>query len=129
MIIKRIYHRYELWEDYHAGMFNLGLSGERINAAKELLKSPDDLKDAMMKTAFDWKHAAEVNLSNIGRNRQAWLGQSACCLVCGATDTETKAAWRMLSDEAQDMANRVADIVIHKWESEQCLKDQLELMY
>ena len=125
----RIYHRYELWEDYRAGMFDIGLSGDRIAAAKELLNSPNKLKNAMMKTAFEWVHAADVNLSNIGRNRQAWLGQSACCLACGATDTETKATWRMLSDDSQATANHVADLVINQWENNQCRKGQLELTY
>ena len=66
--------------------------------------------------SLKWKYAAEQNLSNTSRNRQAWLGQAACCFNHGCSESLTKKAWHQLNISDQNKANEIADKVIHEWE-------------
>lgn len=119
--MKRIYHPYHVWEDYLNGMYEEKKDEhkqERIEKSIELLKNSDELYDAMVYVSVAWTHAAEVNLSNKGCNRQAWLGQSACCYAVGATESEVRKAWGLLTEEERNEANDVADRVILKWVSD-----------
>lgn len=114
--MKRIYYRYEVWEDYHHGMYQDGNSSALISKAVRLLSSVKALIKAMRYVAFHWVCSAEMNLSNVNRNRQAWLGQAACCHAYDVPENLTKEAWRRLPQEVRDRANRIADLVIMEWE-------------
>lgn len=117
--MKRIFHHYQHWEDWKDGLYRQSLSDAEaiiVDRAARLLANPDSLRVAMEHVAMNWKHAAEVNLTNRSRNRQAWLGQAACCFVCGAPEDLTKQAWHMLSMAEKIAANAVADGVIAAWE-------------
>lgn len=118
--MKRIFHHYEKWEDWRDGLYRLSVNIDAeeilITRAARLLADPELLLIAMTRVIDEWKVSAEVNLSNPSRNRQAWLGQSACCLLCGAPEDLTKQAWHRLSQGERDYANAIADRVISKWE-------------
>lgn len=114
--MKRIYYRYELWEDYHNGMYEDGNSPDLVLRAMRLLSSVRSLIKAMRYVAFRWVCAAEMNLSNANRNRQAWLGQAACSYAHKVPENLTKEAWRRLPQSVRDRANRIADLVIMEWE-------------
>ena len=115
----RVYHHYEKWEDWKDGMYRLDLEAQEhitLRAAR-LLSDPALLGIAMRHVIRGWPHSSAVNLSNRSRNRQAWLGQASCSLICGATEDLTKAAWHRLSHAEQLAANQVADEVIAEWEA------------
>lgn len=117
--LTRIFHNYLTWEDFQHGMFNDlkdGSSGTRTQKAVDLLCSSQELFDSMMHVSNNWINAAEVNLSNRGCNRQAWLGQSACCYVNGTVEAETREAWGQLETSDRTKANYIADLVIDQWE-------------
>lgn len=118
--MKRIFHHYKKWEDWHDGLYRLSVNTEAeeilISRAARLLADPELLLIAMTRVIDEWKVSAEVNLSNASRNRRAWLGQSACCLLCGAPEDLTKQAWHRISEAERDLANAIADRVISKWE-------------
>lgn len=116
--MKKVYHRYEKWEDYANGMFVLICEDEeeKLRKCHDLLSSPTLLEKYMRITSTKWVYSAELNMTNRNRNRQAWLGQSACCLYCGAPEYITKQAWRNLTDEQRTIANGVADKIINEWE-------------
>ena len=65
----------------------------------------------------NWKYETEQFLSNQNSNRQAWLGQAACCLAHGASESETRTAWNKLSINQMEQANLIADSVILEWEN------------
>lgn len=90
---------------------------EAIDAAADLLRDAARLKTAMLDVITDWNVSTAVNLSNRSRNRRAWLGQAACCLLCGATEEETKLGWHQLTASEQAAANAIADDCIGLWES------------
>jgi len=81
------------------------------------LSCPQWLEESMCFVAHAWEKSAEHNLSNTARNRQAWLGQAACCFSHGAPEYLTKIAWNNLTDEQRAAANAVADAVIADWET------------
>jgi len=105
-------------EDYQNGQYTMKPYNEAtVRAhAKELLVDTELLYLYMKLVARLWPVAAEANLTNTGRNRQAWLGQAAANMYCMAPEGSTKEAWRLLTEEQQDKANMVADRVIAEWE-------------
>lgn len=121
--MKRIYHRYEKWEDYRHQMYCDDLDDSSVDAAIAVLSNPIVLKDAMMYVAENWKNSAELNLSNTSRNRQAWLGQAACCWLVHSSERSTKEAWNLLDEEMRIIANQVADQVIEFWEKNYAKKN------
>lgn len=122
--MKRVYHRYEMWEDYLHKMYFPQVHPSGVTAARSILRDDVRLYDAMTYVANHWPVSAEMNLSNSSRNRQAWLGQAACCWMVHATEEETKAAWRSLTAEEQSSANAVADRVVKEWEHSYCAKEK-----
>ena len=115
--MKRIYHHYNDWEDAKNGLYNSHAKNpeEIIKNSVKLLSNEKELYQTMSRITKEWIISSEVNLSNSGCNRQAWLGQSACCLMFKAPEHITKQAWHELSEEQQIKANNVADRVISEW--------------
>ena len=119
MPIARVYHPYDQWEDYQWGMYDMvcHLDPEvLIFECEAMLGCPEWLWETMVFVSHNWGRAAEHNLTNVHRNRQAWLGQAACCMMHGAPEYITKLAWGRLSEEKREAANKVADEVIADWE-------------
>lgn len=117
--LERIYHRFELWEDNRYGMYEKTCfmdDHQMMIDCQVLLSCPEWLYEAMSQVTHSWFHSSEHNLSNSNRNRQAWLGQAACCIVHGAPEYLTKLAWHRLTAKQQAAANAVADEVIEVWE-------------
>jgi hypothetical protein len=117
--IKQKYHHYEKWEDFKQGMYKLVSrrnNNDLIKGARLLLMNESKLYAAMKHVAFEWSFASDQNMTNRNRNRQAWLGQAACCYSTGATEDMTKQAWHLLSEKEKNRANAVADKIILEWE-------------
>lgn len=115
----QVFHHHSKWEDYRAGFYALvyGPQAEGAADAAKLLADPDELYAAMSAVSREWPIAAEVNLTNPHTNRQAWLGQAACCFRLGVPEFVTKQGWWLLSDAEREAANAVADQVRAEWES------------
>ncbi len=113
--VKRVFYHYEQWEDWKKGMFSGDIDNGLIPLCADLLSSVH-LRDAMLEVLKCFPISSDVNLSNYGCNRQAWLGNAACCLVHNASEQVTKVAWRKLSEDQQIKANLIADEVIKQWE-------------
>ena len=86
-----------------------------IKESVDLLKDHDRLYRAMKAVTQEWTYSTEENLSNITQNARPWLGRSSCCYNHGASEDVVRVAWFMLSHEEMEIANNVADIVVHEW--------------
>lgn len=121
--MKKIYYKYQLWEDYVNGMYKKGFNEKQekilINKSKLLLKTPEILYANMKKAVEEWPHSAEINLSNNNCNRQAWLGAAACCITFKCPEHLTKLAWHNLTLKQKNKANEIADKVIKEFELKQ----------
>lgn len=115
--MKRIFHHYNKWEDYHHGMYNEDKDGrqERVALAASILGTPETCEKAMQMVVEKWPIASEFNLSNAEINRRAWMGQAACSVYAGVHEDETREAWGLLSVEQRTTANAIATKVIKKW--------------
>ena len=113
----RIWHHYELWEDYHNGMYNESRDGrpERVQRAAEILGDPVVCERAMRQVVETWPKATEFNLSNAEINRRAWLGQACCSCYAGIHEDEVREAWGLLTNEQRVRANIIATVVIKEW--------------
>lgn len=116
--MKKVYRHYTLWEDWKNGMYEDKDDQELVRRAIVLLSTPKLLLLAMQKVTSVWTVSTEVNLSNRSRNRQAWMGQSACSLIYTVPENLTKEAWRSLTEDERTEANKIADQVIEEWEKE-----------
>jgi len=123
--MKRIYHPYNLWEDYKSGQYKTNYNydekkeAELAFKAKDLLSNQKEFYETAIQVITNWKYATEFNLSNNGLNRQAWLGQAACCYKFGIPEYLTKYGWRLMSLTEQTEANKTADKIIALWEAKQ----------
>lgn len=119
--IERVFYHYQLWEDWHAGLYATRWVGDvaaETACCARLLGSPPAFHDAASRMVSDWKIAAQVNLTNRSQNRQAWIGQATCCHEYGVPEWLTCQGWRLLNDSEQITANKVADQVTEQWENE-----------
>ena len=119
MKIKRIYHRYDKLEEFHAGLWKIIHGDERQLLLEKAIKFTGDADlygEYMMRVLDDWPISCEHNLSCQDMNRQAWIGHAATCIATGCPEDITRIAWHSLSKEQQDKANAKADQAIMKWE-------------
>jgi len=116
--MKKVFYHYKKWEDHKYGMFRSTCENEeqKVQECIDLLCNVQALQDYMRTVSIDWVHSSEINLTNRSRNRQAWLGQAACCKYCEAPEYVTKQAWNLLTDDQRKKANSVADTIISEWE-------------
>lgn len=120
--MKRMYHPYTKWEEFHAGMWRDISHEEEEEFLKKAIEFTGDHElygSWMLKVVDSWKISCEHNLSDTSINRQAWIGHAACCLAIGCPEHITRRAWHCLSNEQQEKANMKADIAIEKWEKKQ----------
>lgn len=111
----RVFHPYHKLEEFHAGMWRIVRGVARkdyIAASAELMKSPHDFKDAMLRALDEWPISCEANLTAESVNRIAWLGHAGCCIATGSPEEATRVGWHTLEPDEQDEANRVADEVV-----------------
>lgn len=113
----RVCHPYTDWEDWAAGMYGSPPKGalRQLGRAADLLSDVQAFYVAASEMVMAWPVAAEQNLSNVSRNRRAWVGQAACCYAVGVPESVTKLAWHTMTRGARDRANRIADDVIADW--------------
>lgn len=118
-MIEQIFHPFNKWECNQLGMYKKTCfmdDHKMIQDCMELLGCPEWLYEAMSMVTHGWFYSCEHFLSNTARNRQAYLGQAACCLVHGAPEYLTKQAWGMLTEDQRIAANKIADEVLEVWE-------------
>lgn len=114
-VIKRIYYPCNLWEDLKNGQYKTSTHENEIvleDLCVDLLSNTEKLYHSMRGVISDWFYAMRENISNKEINRQAWLGQAACCYQFGAPDYITKRAWFRLTNHQRVAANNIADKVI-----------------
>lgn len=118
-MIERVYHPFSEWEDFKMGMYEKTCYMDdemMVQASMNTLSCKELLWECMQFVSHNWGRSAEHNLTNHHRNRQAWLGQAACCFIDGAPEYLVKEAWNRLSEGQREEANAVANEVIAEWE-------------
>lgn len=125
--MERIFHNYLLWEDWQNGMWRKLPPSEEdsfLTKAIQFTGDHDKYGSWMMEVVKNWPFACEQNLTNLGQNRRAWIGQSACCMGIDCPEYITRQAWGCLTEQQQDDANLKADKAIIWWEENILLDKQ-----
>lgn len=121
--MKQIFERYEKWEDYQNGMYELPADIDVTyleELAAELLADSVRFRKACRDVLQAWPIASSVNLTNVSCNRRAWLGQAACNYQHGVPEIITRAAWNSLTNNQRLEANAIAGEVIYGYERACC---------
>ncbi len=116
--MERIYHHYEMWEDWKYGFYDNCSGNERKEKIKEaisLFESESLTREYMFKVVDEWIYSCEHNLTNNSLNRIAYIGQAACCLFSNIPNDVTMEAWNTLSKDVQERSNNIAKKAIDKW--------------
>lgn len=114
--MKRIWHPFTAWEDVE--MWTPCHASERRGILEKAIAFTGDhvlYGKAMLDVLSAFPKACEHNLTDIGMNRQAWIGHAACFLAIRCPEDVTREAWGLLSDEQRDLANAEADKAIDIW--------------
>jgi|9_EtaG_2_1085328.scaffolds.fasta_scaffold02330_10 hypothetical protein len=127
--LKRIYHPYNLWEDYKAGFYDNVSNNQKkykINKVLEMFNSYSLTEKYMNKVVKEWVYSCEHNLTNESINQIAYIGQGACCLYAGVPCDLTMRGWKLLSQDVRERSDKIAEKVIHKWKQKKRLKSTLK---
>lgn len=127
--MKRIYYSHNLREDWNQGLYNKTCSNqeEKIKTCVFMLGMQTVFEHYAVKVIEKWPYACAHYLTDSGRNKQAYIGQAACCFYCGAPEFITKIAWNKLDKKTQESANKTADKVIKDFIKKLENKNQLKL--
>lgn len=122
MAMNKIYHHYELWEDYMNGMYKTLSAKEKnimLNKAITFTGNAPLYGEWMLKVVNEWPVSCDQNLTDVHINQKAWIGHAACCMAIECPEDITRQAWGCLSKQQQDDANNQADIAIRVWNEKQ----------
>lgn len=118
--IKQIFHPCSKWECAKNGMWNdvLGEESEKLlQLAISFTGNHLLYGEAMKKVIYSWKYSCENFLTDKNINRKAWLGHAACSLELKLPENVVRMAWKFLSNEQRDLANKQAEKYIKEWET------------
>lgn len=113
-MINRIYHTWDKWECYPAGLHNqkppkdLEMDDEACKEAyREFLSDLPRFAAALDRVLREWPMTCEHNLTNESMNRLAWLGQAAMCIETGIPAIY-RGGFNRLTPQQQEDANLMA---------------------
>jgi hypothetical protein len=120
--VKQLFHRYEKWEDWQAGMWQtIGWAEESamLQRAFEFTGDHELYGSYMRRVASEWPIACKQNLTSPSTNKGAWIGHAAACMAIGAPEYITRRAWWKLTQEQRDLADEQAALTIQEWNEKQ----------
>lgn len=114
----RIFHTYEKWECYKAGLYENTKPGmtkaQCEEAYRAFLSDLGRFEAALAVVTSEWKHSCEHYLTNVAMNRIAWLGQASACQALGIP-ASYRGGFSLLSEAEQTAANEMALKYLNKW--------------
>ena len=117
-MIKRVYHPIDKWEEIPANMW-----GEVVNADWYLEQAVSLTSNSalygfyMVRVVFEWRFSCENALTDRHINQKAWLGHAAVALAINCPEDITRKAWKFLTEEQQNAANKEAERAIIIWKN------------
>jgi hypothetical protein len=116
--IPRVFHTWDKWECYPAGLYENQKDGMTKNECEtlyaEFLSSEERFSSALERVLTEWPNSCEHYLSNENMNRIAWLGQAGACVAHGLPSCY-RGGYFKLTKEQQRSADLVALKYLNKW--------------
>lgn len=120
--IKRLWEPWELWEDYkhnfYGGVVEDWQRDNTMQMYADMLRDLSRFEAALQVITREWVHSNRHNLTNVGLNRVAYLGQCACALLYKAPHKECRGGYQLLSEEEKSAADAMAQKYLDKWLAE-----------
>jgi len=116
--LNRIYHPWNLWEDYENNFYDNCSGVEKEEKAKkviEMFNSESLTRECMFYVVDNWRYSMEHNLTNNSMNKIAYIGQCACCYFGNIPNTITMECWSKLTNDVKERSNRIAKEAIDRW--------------
>lgn len=119
----RIYHPWHVWEDYKHNFYG-GVTDDfqRDNTLKlyaDLLRDLPRFENALKIITSEWKYSCEHNLTHVGLNRVAYLGQASCALVYKVPHHLSMSGYNLLTEQEKASADGMAQKYLDLWLSSQ----------
>ena len=118
---ERIYHTWDKWECYPAGLYENGKEGKTDEECRkdyaDFLADLPRFESALKRILAEWPRSCEHYLTNESMNRIAWLGQASACLMVGLP-SRYRSGYFLLTDEQQKSADNLALKYLNKWLSD-----------
>ena len=118
--MKRIYHSHDKWEEVEYGMYeNTNPKDKNILIQKVIyyFNNEELVKYCMGYVVDNFKFACEHNFTNPSMNKIAWLGQASVSFWARIPREITMEAWNYLDEMIQNVANKIAESEIKRWEN------------
>lgn len=118
--MERVYHTWNEWECYPAGLYETkppleGMSAQECrDAYEEFLRDLDRFRAGLEGVLRDWPNSTEHYLTNQNMNRIAWLGQAAMCYETRVPRVFRSGFMQLTADE-QEAANQLALEYLNKF--------------
>lgn len=117
--MNRIYHTWEKWECYPAGLYESRPANEMTSeqcegAYSELLRDIPEFKNALTRVITEWPKSCEHYLSNENMNRIAWLGQASLCISKGIPGC-FRGGFNKLTESEKSAADKAAFDCLNLW--------------
>ncbi len=117
--MERIFHSWDKWEDYRYNFYGgIDCKWEKDDSLKlyaDLLRDLPEFEQALITITRDWKFSCEHNLTHVGLNRIAYLGQAACALLYKVPHNVCMPAYNLLSDSEKAAADALAEKYLNLW--------------
>jgi hypothetical protein len=119
--LNRVYHRWEKWECYPAGFYEVNPPKNYTHEDCQMmyasfLSDLEKFENAARRVINEWVNSTEHNLTNETMNRIAWIGQAAMCIETGIP-AKYRGGYHLLTPEQQINADLVALKIINEWMS------------
>lgn len=115
--MKRIWHRYEKWEDLAMWRrVTVKEESQYLQAAIQFTSNAELYGSWMIKVTELWPISCEHNLTNTSTNQRAWIGHAATQMAIKCPEYITRKAWGNLLEYQREAANKKADEAILIWQ-------------
>jgi hypothetical protein len=117
MKLKRIYRRFQDWEEVKFNMWgNVKDKKKWLKKAINFTSQHKLYGSYMQRVIREWPISCENALTDYSMNRKAWIGHAATAMAIQCPEDITRLAWGKLSNEQQFLANKEASRAISMWE-------------
>lgn len=118
--MKRIYHTWDKWECFPAGLYNNNPTDREVSEDEaraiyaEFLRDETRFTVALERVIGEWPNSCEHYLSNERMNRIAWLGQASLCIAEGIPN-RFRGGYQQLTDAEKKAADMLALNALNEW--------------
>jgi len=117
--MKKIWHPWWKWECAKAGFYS---SYADIDSTKEeaqqkykvFLSNIPLFEKILGKVITEWEYSCDHFLSDLNRNKIAWLGQASMAYYAGIP-SDARGGYKLLTDDQQKEADKMARKYLMKW--------------